>query len=156
MNTVANIGEKEMRAIAQNVWSATLGLELQAVSENVRSVDDPTLIASVQITGAWQGGVSVHCSCAQARRFAALMFGAEASASDTRDAMGELTNMVGGNLKGCLTGPAQLSLPTVFEGSEVQFAIHGAQRLRQVCMQCEEGSIFVVLWEQNGAEGRTP
>ena len=42
----------------------------------------------------------------------------EVSLDDVRDALGEITNMIGGNVKALLPTPSRLSLPTVVEGAD--------------------------------------
>lgn len=56
----------------------------------------------------------IECSESFARWAASRMFDAEVSSrQDVGDALGELTNMVGGNLKALLPGPNRLSIPDV-------------------------------------------
>ncbi|MEQ1565088.1 MAG: chemotaxis protein CheX [Myxococcota bacterium] len=70
----------------------------------------------VTISGSWSGQVAFWCSPALARRVAATMFGcaeAEVPEADLCDAVGELANITGGNLKALLEPPSVLSVPAV-------------------------------------------
>lgn len=72
--------------------------------------------ASVTISGASNGLVTVDCSEELARRLAAAMFDSPAgslSEEDVRDSLGEIANIIGGNIKALLPGPSNLGLPKV-------------------------------------------
>lgn len=78
----------------------------------------PALTGRIEIGGTWAGVVELTCSVAAARRVAAAMFCLPEPDLDevaVRDAVGELVNIVGGNLKSLLAPPTSLSLPTVEE-----------------------------------------
>jgi hypothetical protein len=74
------------------------------------------LVASVTITGPWSGDVSVRLSPAFASRLAREIFEVDPTSADdvgVRDLVGEVANMIGGNLKALLPEPCRLSLPRV-------------------------------------------
>ncbi len=109
--------ETYIREITQSVWSTMLGMPLE---ERWGALDakqpSPGVTSWVCITGSWCGAITIECSSAAARRAAGAMFGMapeEASPEEVHDAMGEVANIIGGNLKGLLQGPVSLSLPTV-------------------------------------------
>ena len=72
--------------------------------------------ASVSLTGAWHGHVVVTCSSEAARHAAAAFLAmetAEVGDEDITDVMGELANIVGGNVKSMLPPATGVSLPHV-------------------------------------------
>ncbi len=72
--------------------------------------------AWVTIRGAWSGNIEVRLSSGLARRLTRELMCTEASSNDDadlRDVVGELANMIGGNLKALLPEPCALSLPSV-------------------------------------------
>ena len=72
----------------------------------------------------------------------------DASASDLTDAIGELANVLGGNVKGLLPGPSLLSLPTVSaEEAPPRSVSSEAQELWFLC----SGEPLVVLVLQHAA-----
>lgn len=84
--------------------------------------------ASVQLLGDWEGAVVVACSNDFGRQAAAEMFGTPADAitgEEITDALGELANMIGGNVKPLLPGAEHLSLPTVIQGRELHLNVPG-------------------------------
>jgi chemotaxis protein CheX len=68
---------------------------------------------------------------------------------ETRDALGELTNMMGGNLKALLPGPSRLSLPTVVEESGPGVDPLGNLPINQIAFECDGELLRVVFWEHH-------
>lgn len=105
-----------VRELTELVWATVLGLEARESAAG----DEPTdFVTSVRIEGAWRGSVTIHLSWDLARKAAATMLACnkhKASPADVADAVGELANMIAGNLKSILPGPSKLSLPLVRVG----------------------------------------
>ncbi len=81
------------------------------------------LIAMVGLSGRLAGVVSVHCTAAGAREIAMKMLQGEPPEGEeedtTRDAVGEVCNMVAGNFKsklGTVGADCKLSVPTIVAG----------------------------------------
>jgi chemotaxis protein CheX len=113
----ADVTPATLNEIAEKVWSMVLGLELMPVAcDPARAEARDFMLGRVTISGTWHGAVTLGCSPALARLAAAAMFGKPAAAAEPdeiRDALGELTNMVGGNFKTLLKGDCRLSVPNV-------------------------------------------
>lgn len=78
---------------------------------------------SVSIRGAWRGNVEVRLSPSLADRLAKEVLQLEAGApndADVRDVVGEVANMIGGNLKALLPEPCVLSLPDVHDTPRIE------------------------------------
>ncbi|GGM27447.1 chemotaxis protein CheX [Dactylosporangium sucinum] len=107
----------DLSVIAEQVWSSYLDLDGESplIPEPAeKHVADVT--ASVSVTGAWRGHVLVSCSDAAARNVAAALLGIafdDVAEEDVADALGELANIIGGNVKSLLPEPCALSLPHV-------------------------------------------
>src|SRR5262245_9205552 len=107
-----------------------------------------TLTGCVQITGAWEGAVILHCPSPLARKAAAIMFEMDAEAAsddEVKDALGELTNMIGGNVKAQLRQPSRLSLPSVTEGADYSVTVPGSRPLTKVTFDCDGQVMSVTL-----------
>jgi chemotaxis protein CheX len=109
---------EDLFEITQQVWESFLNPTGDPVAGQLHPPNSTTradeVSAAVAVTGAWRGHVVVSCSMAAARKIAALLLEvplSEVSESDVADALGELANIVGGNVKGLLPGPCALSLP---------------------------------------------
>ena len=108
------------------------------------------MIGSVGITGAWRGTVVMQCSPALVRHVAGIMFGLApdtTTLAHVQDAMGEITNMIGGNLKALLPEPCQLSFPQVLAGTEHTAAPAG-QRVARGAFACESDVFLVSIHEE--------
>ena len=68
---------------------------------------------------------------------------------DLRDALGELTNMVGGNIKTLLPGSEFISLPTVIEGSDYGVARLDSDIVARAQATSEGLPLQVVLLEDH-------
>ena len=144
--------EAEIRQVAETVWDSVLGVTL-APGATVPPTPARVVAGSVQFTGAWEGAVTIECSAEFARQAAATMFGVDlvaASTSDTQDAIGELANMTGGNVKALLPEPCRLSLPTVVEGTEYTTRFPGSELVTSVAFDCEGTPLFVRLLRKSG------
>ena len=141
----------ELAQIVGSVFSTMMGLELT-------DCDTPwfpggnRLTSAVQLTGDWNGAVLMECDGRQACRFAARFLAREPSGDDVvddvvdddvRDVLGELANMIGGNLKSVLSRGIQLSMPSVVDGSNYSLRICGAEVRALLAFDCAEGVIWI-------------
>ncbi len=144
--------DDEFFGLAESVWSSTLGLDLQRADDIDGKIGDTTLTSCVQITGDWEGAVTVRCSTSLAEKLAAAMFAmeiSEVSEDEIRDAIGEIANMTGGNVKGLAPGTNTLALPTVSEGGEDALSIAKTRQLNHIVGISEgEPIVFTVLGRQ--------
>jgi chemotaxis protein CheX len=106
------------------------------------------VMATVLITGTWTGAVVLLCSNELAHAATAAMFEAEPGSttqSDLDDAMGELANMIGGNIKNRLPTPCKLSLPTVVCGAMVKARFPGTRLHTELAFALPGGTLAVQL-----------
>ncbi|SDY82019.1 chemotaxis protein CheX [Micromonospora pattaloongensis] len=110
--TVADLNE-----IVEQVWASYLDPEGVNPLIPVESAADASDIhASVSITGSWHGHVVVACSNAAGKLAAAAFLAMEpeeVTEADLIDVLGELANIVGGNVKSMLPAGCFVSLPHV-------------------------------------------
>ncbi len=144
--------QHKLSEAVETVWSTMLGLEATTSQVMVGNRLKPSMMTGcIQITGAWQGAVTVECSGGLARRVASIMFGEDAcdiTSDQINDALGELTNIVGGNIKALLPEPSHLSMPAVTEGTDYFFSVPGSRQMAQMSFSCE-GKPFQVTILQN-------
>jgi chemotaxis protein CheX len=109
--------DEDLFAIAEQVWSSYLDVDgASPLLQAPPSRPSRDVCASVSVTGAWRGHVVVSCSMTAARKTAAALLGIDlddATADDVTDALGELANIIGGNVKSLMPEPSALSLPVV-------------------------------------------
>jgi chemotaxis protein CheX len=110
-----------VRTATCDVFSTMLSLELAASPPfaNPKPLFQSDVTALIGIAGDRQGFVAIHCTHVQARDFTARLLGMEredvTDAESILDAVGELVNMVAGNVKSgyAPAGTLAISLPTV-------------------------------------------
>ena len=153
--------DEAINGIVSTVWNSVLGVQVE--SEDPISVfshhggeADPTTsehtyAGVIQISGAWEGAVAVQCSERAARQAACTMFGlaeADVTLADLQDALGELTNMTGGNIKALLPEPCHLGLPVVVEGQDYRFRLPGSTTVRRSTYRAGNELIVVTMLER--------
>ena len=109
------IDHATLEGIIQFVWATLLGDELAPTEP--APIEAP-VCATISIGGPWTATLEVSVSTELSRRFAADLLDLpldELESDDIDDALGELANVVGGNVKGLLDDVegATLSLPVV-------------------------------------------
>ena len=117
-------GVEDVRMVADEVWKALLGEIEELVPQYPAGAITPdpagTWSGVVTVTGEWHGLVTIEMGDTVARRLTAQMLALPADEppvdADIADAVGEVVNMVGGNVKSLMPGPSSLSLPTVAAG----------------------------------------
>ncbi|RNL62665.1 chemotaxis protein CheX [Nocardioides marmoriginsengisoli] len=110
----------DVQMVVDEVWGTFLGTEEPLVPGPAGDLE-VGWSAAVSITGEWRGLVSVELPGPMAaevtRRMLGLVDGLDpTSDEDVADAVGELVNMIGGNVKSLMPGPSTLSLPVVAAG----------------------------------------
>ena len=146
------VTEEQVLAITQDVWESFLVLRLEQhpLAEAAPPLAGPTVTGCVHITGEWDGSVFLQVGAGHAQAAAEAMFGADPgslSESEVSDALGELTNMVGGNIKSLVPAPSKLSLPSVSEGENYTVRVPGAVLLSRVALLCGDAPVLVSVWK---------
>lgn len=147
------VTDDDLFSLAQTVWSSVLGLDFVRGDEVDGKIGETTITACVQITGDWEGAVTIECSPGLATKLAAAMFQMEVddlSEDEISDAMGEIANMTGGNVKGLAPGTNTLTLPTVTEGEEGALRIAKTKRLNTVVGFSEGEPVVVTVFCKEG------
>jgi CheY-specific phosphatase CheX len=153
--------EQEIISLTQYIWGATLNLEAVPHHEPVSPAPGSrTLDGVINITGAWAGALVLQVPEHVARRAASVMFEVQEGAAtleDMQDAVGELTNMTGGNVKALFEGQCALSLPAVVEGHDYSIRVPGSKAVTRVSFDLEgEPLVVSLLTRHERAAGTRP
>ncbi|MCB0998687.1 MAG: chemotaxis protein CheX [Acidimicrobiales bacterium] len=103
-------------------WSTFVGCELAPTDEVNHG--ERVMCSSISIHGPWSATFLLYCDTEVATASAASVLGmdpSEIESADVRDIMGELANIIGGNLKGAVSDDHtswKLSLPVVSDGMQ--------------------------------------
>ncbi len=158
----ATVTAEEVVDITREVWSSFLGLELEPLlldEADLPPVSGASIAGVVGISGAWNGSVAVECSKEHAVVAAEAMFAADPGSlapEEVADAWGELTNMVGGNIKSLFPAPSALSVPSVTEGEGNQVFVPQATRLQRVHLLAPDALVRVTVWQAAASTAPAP
>lgn len=137
----------ELAQIVESVFGTMLSLEAgECTAQWSPSADRMT--SSVHLAGDWNGAVLLECSHWQACRFAGrfLSMDPPGAVDDVvRDVLGELANMIGGNMKCVMTRGIHLSMPSVVDGNDYAVRICGAEVRTRIAFRCAEGLFWVTV-----------
>ena len=110
------LDEETVQSIAQEAWSALVGDD-EFLVPLPGGLPDDALSSWVEIVGPWNGIVVPTTGRGTAEELARCLLAEHAppvlDQEDITDGMGELANVVGGNIKAVLPGPSVLGLPEV-------------------------------------------
>lgn len=139
--------EDDLVGLTAAIWDSVLGMGAIPVPPRLaETIPGPRVTSSVNITGEWEGSVALTFSPPLCRRLASGMFGLDDGDLDdelVRDAVGELANIAGGNVKGMVPFETVLSLPQVISGEGYTVSVPGARVLCEAAFDCE-GELFTV------------
>ncbi len=150
------IHANEIAEIVESVFGTMLDLQVFRWAEPWLP-DKDRITSSVHLTGDWCGAVLLECTRSQARRFCSRFlaagemrpedceYGTSGGLDDVaRDVLGELANMIGGNLKCVLTRGTRLSMPSVVDG-DYSLRICGGAIQERLAFRCDEGVFWITV-----------
>lgn len=110
-----------------------------------------TLVGCVQISGEWQGAVTLYAPREIGQKVAANMYGLDETEIDNQqvqDVIGEITNILAGNIKPLLPAPCSISLPSV---AITDYNLHhpGSETMTAINFDCEGLPFLVVMLQDN-------
>lgn len=133
-----------------DVFRTMLRLEVFPSSEPTSPPPDPIVTSAVYFAGSWKGAALLECNLDLAKLFTErLMAGCKPVSfdDDVRDCIGELANMIGGNIKALLPNHVELSIPSVVEGRNYSLRLCGNNSFMRIPFACEAGTFVVIIVE---------
>ena len=147
--------EDHIREITGSIWDTLFPMPLEPAPDG-QAVAEPAVTGCVTVEGAWNGAVLLSCERRLAGELAGELFRSPSpSSEEVRDTVGEITNMLAGNLKALLPGPSRISLPTVASGGDYDLSVRGTARVAAVRFRCGDGSLEVSVHEGHPDGGTT-
>jgi chemotaxis protein CheX len=133
--------------IVQSVFTTMMELEVSPGDAPWKRAGD-RITSLVSLMGDWNGAVMIECNPRQACQFAGRILAMdppETVDDDVRDVLGELANMIGGNMKSGMSTGVRLSMPSVMSGADYDVKICGAEVEERLAFQCEDGNFWVTV-----------
>jgi chemotaxis protein CheX len=110
----------DLQSIMEDCWATFLS-NVEPLEPVAPSDVEHGWTSAITVTGGWQALVLMQFSETAAREVARRMLGMGPDEApvldDLTDSLGELVNVIGGNVKSLMPGPSQLSLPLVAQGT---------------------------------------
>ena len=108
------------------------------------------------ILGSWHAATLIQMPMTLARHVSGMMFegkpDVDISIAEVRDAIGEVTNIVAGNLRKAMPDGAHMSLPTVVDGVGYSFEIIDAKLQVDLAFEFQGEAFRLSIWT-NGSTG---
>jgi chemotaxis protein CheX len=133
--------------IVQSVFSTMMDLEVSPCGAPWSSTGD-RMTSLVSLTGDWNGAVLIECNPRQACQFAGRILAMDppdTADDDVCDVLGELANMVGGNMKSGMSTGVRLSMPSVMNGKDYDVRVCGSEVKERIGFQCDFGNFWVTV-----------
>lgn len=134
-------------AVTQQVFALMAGIEINP-STMMLPATDLFLESVLDYLVVCKGSIVLECSAPVAFAFTERLMGIATPTAfddDVKDAMGELVNMIGGNLKGLLSVNTVLSAPVVFHDKHASMPQH-LRKLSCIDFDCEFGLFRLSLY----------
>jgi chemotaxis protein CheX len=142
----------ELVAIVGEVWDSFLLGDLETTPPDTIYLPGLATCANVCLSGVWQGVLMVECEAEVAMRLSCTLLGmplGEATDIDIADTLGEIANVIGGNLKNVLPGPTLMSLPVVARSMSPSLVKDAAQ-ICSVGFRWDGLALRVIVWSSQG------
>lgn len=143
----AEVSVDILTQIVQSVFETMMSLDASPCDAPWSRAGD-RMTSLVYLTGDWNGAVMLECTPQQACQFAGrilCMDPPETADDDVRDVLGELANMVGGNMKSGMSTGVRLSMPSVMNGRDYDVRVCGSEVQERLAFQCEDGNFWVTV-----------
>jgi chemotaxis protein CheX len=145
------VSEDDLAEMVEQVWVSYLDPEGANPLIPTYDENQPSEVhSSVSITGSWNGVVVYASSTTAARRAAGAFLAMgedEVSTEDLSDVLGELANIIGGNVKAMLPAGSLLSLPQVVLASESASKYPGAERVSGLYGRWDGEPVSISMWQ---------
>ena len=142
----------------KNVFTTMLSMDVEPVNVNIHQPEaGKYVVGSVCFAGTLMGSINIRVNDDFARRMTAAMLGMEVDEiegdEEVHDVIGELCNMIGGNLKSrlCDIGfPCQLSIPCITYGISFMIQSKDWARKELLAFRYQEHTALVEVYMKSG------
>ncbi len=136
----------------ERVFSTIMEAKVALASGDWKAGPD-AMTAVIDFKGDWRGAILLQCSTSEARHLAVMFLGKDeidGADEDSRDVMGELLNIIAGNLKPILPKGAQATLPQVVSGPYAPFSRDDAPFVIQTPFSVNKDMFWLTFAKQPG------
>ena len=148
MSQLVTSAPVELTEVVSSVFQTMVHLEAEP-SYDVPPPRVEMITAAVYLAGHYQGALLLHCADWQACGFAGQYMGKTPPSrvdDDVLDVIGELANMLAGNLKGSLFPGSELSVPSVIRGTDTALRLCGSRPVQRAGFRTALGPFWVTMF----------
>lgn len=150
-----NFEESKLEQLTSDIWNSTVGSTATRTAAFLPSATrESNVTTCVQVMGSWIGAVIVECQPELARQLASDLHGvpcSKVSFAQIRDVLGEVTNILAGQIKTMISGESHLSLPIVVTGFDYHLMIPGSKPVNRLAFESGENMFQLSLAELDEA-----
>jgi chemotaxis protein CheX len=137
----------EQLRIAKDVFGTMVDINIHP-TEDAWPPDSELVTSAVYFTDPWKGALIVECTVSLAFAFTSRFMSVDTPTAvddDVCDAMGELSNMIAGNLKALMPSSVGISIPSVVRGRDYVLRLRGTESLTSSVFSTEFGQFCLTL-----------
>jgi chemotaxis protein CheX len=142
----------DQRIITQQVFETMVDMEAAPCEAHSPGAEMNAIASLLEYSEPCEGEMLIECSPNLAFHFTSRLMSIELPTElnpDVIDAMGELVNMIGGNLKALMPEETTISAPHVLTGKEIETLLALRQRISRVCFSVGHDHCCVSLLERS-------
>lgn len=146
-DATTRVHPEDLETVVGSVFTTMMGMEVWP-GEAPYPGSAGMLTAAVYLTGEWAGAACIHVEPQQACDFAGRFLGMptpDTVGDDVRDVIGELANMIAGNLKCALAPGIRVSIPSVTDGASYSLRVCGARVVCRASYHSDAGPFWISL-----------
>lgn len=139
---------EDQTTIVQNIFAIMADMEMTPTEAPADF--DQVVSSALYFERESRGVILVECSEELAYLFTSRLMSIDLPVSvdaDVADSMGELANMIGGNLKGLLPAETVISMPVLLEKQNVASVVGSRLLLTRLCFASEHGVCRISLFD---------
>jgi chemotaxis protein CheX len=147
ISAATTVHREDLESVVVSIFTTMMRLEVSP-SEAPCPGSASMLTAAVYLTGEWTGAACIHVEPEQACGFTGRfleMPPPDAVGDDVRDVIGELANMIAGNLKCTLAPGVRVSLPSVSDGPGHSLRVCGSHVICRASFHTDDGPFWISL-----------
>lgn len=136
----------DVAQFTESVFQSMLGLEVAACDAELPATE--MITGAIYYAGPFKGATLLQCIPSEAYEFTMRLMGVDLPTSfndDVRDAIGEITNIIGGNMKPLLPHGVALSMPSVVQGPPSALRFCGNVPLLRLAFSSQIGTFWISI-----------
>jgi chemotaxis protein CheX len=133
--------------VVSYVFSTMLEMNVSADGSRTDGTHYP-IVSAIFFAGGWKGAILIEFEEPLAFDITAHLLKIDRPHQidgDVRDAIGEVVNMIAGNLKPTMPADTHMSMPAVVQGGDFKVSVVGSNQHDRITFCCADGAFSLIL-----------